>query len=230
VVARDLAAGLFDANVDLAMTSNLDIDLRSTGTDLRTLAGNANGVIYLDMRGGRLKLGDMVAAIYGNMLEEMLNTMNPARKKDPYTEFECLIVPLTALDGKVTAAPSIFASTAKIRAVTQGSLDLKTEEIRVGVRTTPRQVVSVSAAELFNPYVQLVGTLAAPRLAVDEAGVLITGGAAVATGGLSLLARGLWDRLSKAGDACTQVSKQALKELQGRVPVMEIPDVERPER
>ena len=83
---------------------------------------------------------------------------------------------------------------------------------------------------MFNPYVQLVGTLAAPRLAVDEAGVLITGGAAVATGGLSLLARGLWDRLSKAGDACTQVSKQALKELQGRVPVMEIPDVERPER
>jgi hypothetical protein len=230
VVARDFAPGLFDANVDLAMTSNLDIDLRSTGTDLRTLAGNANGVIYLDMRGGRLKLGDMVAAIYGNMLEEMLNTMNPARKKDPYTDFECLIVPLTAVDGKFTAAPSIFASTAKIRAVTQGSLDLKTEEIRVGVRTTPRQVVSVSAAELFNPYVQLVGTLAAPRLAVDEAGVLITGGAAVATGGLSLLARGLWDRLSKAGDACTQVSKQALKELQGRVPVMEIPDAQRAER
>jgi hypothetical protein len=45
-----------------------------------------------------------------------------------------------------------------------------------------------------------------------------------------LLARGLWDRLSKAGDACTQVSKQALKELQGRVPVMEIPDAQREER
>lgn len=59
--------------------------------------------------------------------------------------------------------------------------------------------------------------------------MLITGGAAVATGGLSLLARGLWDRLSKSGDACKQVSGQALKALEGRVPVMEIPDAARPE-
>lgn len=229
-VARNFAPGLLDVNVDLAMTSDLDVDLRATGTDLRTLAGNANGVIYIDTRGGRLKFGEMITAIYGNMLEEMLNTINPLRKTDPYTDFECLIVPLTVADGKVTGAPNIFASTAKIRAVTQGSLDLKTEEIRIGVRTTPRKIVSISAAELFNPYVQVVGTLAAPRLAVDEAGVLITGGAAVATGGLTLVARGLWDRLSKAGDACTQVSKQALKALEGRVPVMEIPDAGRTEQ
>jgi hypothetical protein len=154
----------------------------------------------------------------------MLNTMNPIRKENPYTDFECLIVPLDVADGKVTGVPSIFASTEKIRVVAQGSVNLKTEEIRIGVRTTPRQIVSISAAELFNPYVQVVGTLASPRLAVDEAGILITGGAAVATGGLSLLARGLWDRLSKSGDACKQVSKQALKALEGRVPVMEIPD------
>ena len=222
-VARDFASGLLDTNVDLAMTSDLDLDLRATGTDLRALAGSANGVVYLDMRGGRVELGEMITAIYGNMLEEMLNTMNPIRKEDPYTDFECLIVPLDITDGKVTGVPSIFASTAKIRVVAQGSVNLQTEEIRIGVRTTPRKIVSISAAELFNPYVQVVGTLAAPRLAVDEAGVLITGGAAVATGGLSLLARGLWDRLSKAGDACKQVSGQAIKALEGRVPVMEIP-------
>jgi hypothetical protein len=152
------------------------------------------------------------------MLEEMLNTINPLRKPDLYTDFECMIVPLSIEDGKVTGAPSIFASTAKIRAVAEGSVDLKTEKIKVGLRTTPRKIVSVSAGELFNPYVQIVGTLAAPRLAVDETGVLITGGAAVATGGLSLLARGIWNRLSKAGDACQQTSRQALKELDGRLP------------
>jgi hypothetical protein len=171
----------------------------------------------------------MIAAMYGDLLEEMLNTIDPTRGKDPYTDFECLIVPLTVADGQIEGAPNIFASTQKIRLVTQGSVDLKTEKIRVGVRTTPRRVISFSAAELINPYVQVVGTLASPRLAVDEAGVLITGGVAVATGGLSLLARGIWDRLSKSGDACKQVSKQALKALEGRVPVMEIPDAARPE-
>jgi AsmA family protein len=96
-------------------------------------------------------------------------------------------------------------------------LNLKTEEIKVGIRTTPRKIVSFSAAELVNPYLQLVGTLAEPKLAVDEAGVLITGGAAVATAGLSLLARGLYDRLSKSGDPCKQMSEQAMKELEGRL-------------
>ena len=225
LVARDFAPGLLATNEDLAMTTNADIDLASTGADLRTLAGNANGTLYVDMRGGRMVVNEMITAIYGNTLEEMLNTINPIRKADAYTDLECLIAPLLVEDGKLAAAPSIFVSTETIRAVTQGWVDLKTEAIKVGVRTTPRQVVSISAAELFNPYLQVVGTLASPRLAVDEAGVLITGGAAVATGGLSLLARGLWDRLSRSGDACKQMSKQALETLEGRLPdlTVEIP-------
>ena len=228
-MARDFASGVVEANVDLSMTTDVDIDLSSTGADLRTLAGNTNGVIYVDTRGGRMKFGEMITAIYGSMLEEILNTINPLRKENPYTEFECLIMPLTIDNGLVSGAPSIFVSTAKIRAVTQGSLNLKTEEIKIGVRTTPRKAVSISAAELFNPYVQIVGTLAAPRLAVDETGVLITGGAAVATGGLSLLARAIWDRLSKSGDACNQVAGEALKELEGRFPDLVIENSSRQE-
>jgi len=229
VVARDFASGFLNANVDLATTSDMDIDLRATGTDLRALAGSANGVVYLDLRGGKVKFGEMAKAIYGNMLEEILNALNPLRKEEPYTDLECLIVPLEVADGKITGLPSIFASTSKIRVVAEGSLNLKTEEFRIGVRTTPRKIVSISAAELFNPYFEVAGTLAAPRLAVDEAGLLITGGAAVATGGLSLLARGLWDRLSKSGNACKQVSGKAIKALEGRVPVMDIADAGQPE-
>jgi hypothetical protein len=218
VVARNLAFGILETNPDLSMVSEVDVDLRATGTDLRTLAGNAYGGFYLNLHGGRFTQNEFIAAIYGNLLEEILNTINPFRATDPYTEVECFIVPLSVVDGQVSGAPNIFASTDKIRMAAQGSLDLKTEKIKVNVRTTPRRIVSFSAGELINPYLQIVGTLTSPRLAVDEAGVLITGGAAVATGGLSLLARGLWERLSKAGDACKQVSEQAFKELEGRLP------------
>ena len=54
--------------------------------------------------------------------------------------------------------------------------------------------------------------------AVDEKGVLVTGGAAVATGGLSVLARAAWDRLSRAGDACKNASDQGRKALAQRYP------------
>jgi hypothetical protein len=218
VVAKDMAFGLLESNPDLAMTMDIDVNLRATGTDLRAMAGSADGVVYYNTHGGRLTSNPMIEVMYGNLLEEILNTINPFRATDPYTDFECLIVPVFVADGKVTGAPNIFASTSKIRMVAEGWLDLKTEAIKVSIRTTPRRILSVSAAELVNPYLQIVGTLASPRLAVDEAGVLITGGAAVATAGLSLLARGLWDRLSKSGDACKQVTEQALKELEGQLP------------
>jgi uncharacterized protein involved in outer membrane biogenesis len=224
VIARDFAFGMTEANVDLLMKGDLDIGLRTTGNDLRSMAGNANGVVYIDTRGGRVESNEQIRAIYGDMLEETLNTINPFRETDEYTEFECIIVPLSIDDGMITGAPSMLASTDKIRFVVQGSVDLKSEKIRIGVRSTPRRIVSFSAAELVNPYLQVVGTLSSPRLAVDEAGVLITGGAAVATGGLSLLAKGLWDRLSKSGDACKQMSGQALKELEGRLPTLVIGD------
>ncbi len=224
LVARTLAFGLVQKDMDLQMKGDFDIGLRTTGNDLRTMAGDMDGVIYIDTRGGRFESNQYIKAIYGDMLEETLNTINPFRKTDPYTDFECIIVPLSVVDGKVTAAPSIFASTDKIRFVVQGSVNLESEEIRIGVRSTPRRIVSFSAAELMNPYLQVIGTLSSPRLAVDEAGVLITGGAAVATGGLSLVARGLWDRLSKSGDACKQMSEQALKELEGRLPTLVIGD------
>jgi uncharacterized protein involved in outer membrane biogenesis len=224
LVGRKIAFGLLAENLDLAMTNNVDVDLRSSGTTTRQLAGNSNGIIYVDTRGGRIAGNEFIEAMYGNMLEEILDAVNPFRETDPYTDFECMIVPLTVTEGNVEGAPSVFVSTSKIRLVAQGELNLKNEEIRLSVRTTPRRVVSLSAAELINPYLQVVGTLAAPRLAVDETGVLITGGAAVATAGLSLLARGLWDRLSKSGDACKQMSEQALKELGGQLPNLALSD------
>jgi uncharacterized protein involved in outer membrane biogenesis len=224
LVARKLAFGLVQKDLDLLMKGDLDIGLDTTGNDLRTMAGNAEGVVYIDTRGGRFTSNQYVKAIYGDMLEETLNTINPFRKTDSYTDFECVIVPLSVVDGVVAGAPSVFASTDKIRFIIQGSANLKSEELRIGVRSTPRRIVSFSAAELVNPYLQVVGTLSSPRLAVDEAGVLITGGAAVATGGLSLLAKGLWDRLSKSGDPCKQMSEQALKELEGRLPNLVVGD------
>ena len=82
----------------------------------------------------------------------------------------------------------------------------------------PRKGISISTAELFNPYVKIVGTLGAPMLAVDEQGVLITGGAAFATGGLSILAKAAWDRLSRSAEPCDEVRKEAQKAFADRMP------------
>ncbi len=219
-LARGFSPELSEFSKDFPIIADIDINLQSTGTDLRALAGNANGVVLVDARGGRIANNTFVNALFGDVVREIIDTINPFSKTDPYTEFECIIVPLSIADGRATANPSAFISTSKLRFVSAASINLKNERIEVQVRTTPRQRVStMSAAEFLNPFVQVVGTLGTPRLAVDETGVLISGGAAVATGGLSLLAKGFWDRISQSKDPCQRTSQKAIEELGPRFPV-----------
>jgi hypothetical protein len=222
LVARDFALGTAQTNLDLAMTGDIDIKLDSTGADLRTLLGNINGMIFINTRGGRMTGNPMLNRLYGDLLQEILSTINPFRQTDPYTDFECIVMPLQFDDGQMTSAPNIFATTNKIRIAASSSVNFKTEDLRMTVRTTPRRALSISAGELVNPFVQVVGTLAAPRLAVDETGVLISGGAAIATGGLTVLARGIWDRLKGTGDPCQRSTDRSIEQLGGRFPELSI--------
>jgi hypothetical protein len=227
LVAREFALGMAQTNMDLAMTGDIDIKLDSTGTDLRTLLGNANGMIFVNARGGRVTNIIALQRLYGDLVQEIVGAINPFRTSDPYTDFECVVVPLLFDDGLLTSAPNVFISTNKIRMAATPSINFKTEKLRVAVRTTPRRALSVSMGELINPYVQIIGTLAAPRLAVDEKGVLIAGGAAIATGGLTLLARGLWDRLSRSGDPCGQSAARAIEQLGDRFPELSVEELQR---
>lgn len=222
LVARNFALGIAQTNVDLAMTGDIDIKLDSTGADLRTLFGNVNGMIFLNSRGGRMTNNLLLQRLYGDLVQEIVGAINPFRTTDPYTDFECVVIPLLFDNGLLTSTPNIFASTNKIRIAASPTINFKTEDLRIAFRTTPRRALSISAGELLNPYVQVIGTLAAPRLAVDEKGVLISGTAAIATGGLTLLARGIWDRLSRSGDPCGQSADKAIEQLGDRFPELSV--------
>jgi hypothetical protein len=216
IVARNFALGVGELNQDLAMTGDIDIKLESTGTDLRSLLGNANGIFYMKTRGGRFASNQSMRRIYGDMLDEMLTTINPFRQSDPYTNFSCIVIPLEIVNGVVSSAPSTLVSTDKMHMGLTSVVDLKSEGLEMNIRTTPRKGISISAGELLNPYIKVIGTLAAPRMAVDEKGVLLTGGAAVATGGLTLLASAVWDRLRRSQDRCAKISEQAVEILGDR--------------
>jgi len=222
LAARDFALGMSEMNRDLAMTADIDISLAGTGDDLRSLLGDSNGVVFVNIRGGRVANNRFIQAIYGNALEEILAAINPFRKSEPYTDFECVVVPLEIANGTVTSTPYSLISTSKIRIISKSVVDLKTESLDVSIRTVPKKGIVISAGELLNPYIKVVGTLAAPSLAVDEKGLLLSGGTAVATGGLSVLARATWDRLSRAKDPCADVAQEGIKALGDRFPPLEV--------
>jgi hypothetical protein len=74
----------------------------------------------------------------------------------------------------------------------------------VEFNTGPRQGVGVSADMFVTPFVKLSGTLSSPSVGLNEKRLLLTGGAAVLTGGMSLLYRGLVDRATAESGQCEQ--------------------------
>ena len=214
--ADDLAFSFIGLKVGPETRTDIDINLEATGTDLRTLAGNLSGVLFLD---GRNFTGERNAALqrfYGDMLNEILETINPFSKSDPEARISCIILPVEINDGMLGVNPEALLQTNNLRIVSDASINLKSEKLEMTFRTTPRKGLTISAGEILNPFVMVVGTLAEPRLAVDAKGSLISGGAAVATGGLSILARATWERLVRSKNPCDTASAQGKEKLQDR--------------
>ncbi len=215
-VARDLALGMTNANQNLGMTGDIELNFESTGNDLRSLLGNSNGIFFINTRGGRLVNNRFLRALYGDMLDEIVGTINPFSKTETHTDFECMIIPLEFSSGVVTNNPGSLIATDKMRMVINSEIDLNSESLDVNVRTIPKKGIVISAGEIMNPYIKVVGTLASPRLAVDEAGVLLSGSVAVATGGLSILARAAWNRMHRSKDPCGDAAKNGIEALSDR--------------
>ncbi|MDX1507207.1 MAG: AsmA-like C-terminal region-containing protein, partial [Woeseiaceae bacterium] len=218
--ARDFALGLSPTNRDAAMKGRIDVDLHGTGDNLRSVMADSSGVLYVDLRGGRVAKNHLFHALYGDLLNEVISTINPFYRRDQFTPFECIVLPIRINKGIAGGDPYTYIETDKIRINLKSNINLRTEKIDINVRTTPRQALGISAGELLNPYIKVVGTLAKPRLAVDEEGVLLSGGAAVATGGLSVLARAAWDRVSQSGDECQKTADEGLAALGAQLPVL----------
>ena len=214
--AEGLTFGYIGLGVSPATRTGFDINLETTGPDLRALAGNANGVVFLDGRNFTVPNNTFLRRLYGDLLNEILATINPFSTTDTETTISCIVLPVEINNGKLGVNPEALVRTDRLRIVSDASINLKTERIEMSFRTTPRRGITISAGELLNPFVMVVGTLAAPRLAVDATGTLISGGAAVATGGLSILARATWDRLVRSRTPCETAAEQGLNALQDR--------------
>jgi hypothetical protein len=218
IKARDFALGISDFNPDLAATGNLDINLESTGTDLRSLVGNASGVAYATAANLTIATSSTLRRIYGDMLNEILSAINPFSREATDQKMECIVIPLEFVDGKLLTQPYVVALAPRFLIGVTADVNLKSGKLDMNFRNTPRRGITLSAGELFNPYVKVVGTISRPRLAVDEQGVLISGGAAVATGGLSILAKAAWSRLSQPRDPCGELMEESTERLGSRFP------------
>ena len=116
------------------------------------------------------------------------------------------------IDGKMHIAPGLVIRTDKMDIASGGVLNLHDERLDLVFNTQSRKGIGISASKAITPYFKIGGTLANPLPAVDVKGAAISGGAAVATAGISILAEGLWDRwIGTAKNPCENLLTKASK-------------------
>ena len=180
---------------------------KGKGSNLQELAGSLNGSFYLGSEGGILE-GVNLSILDTFILDEIFSLILPKSDTKNDLNLSCAATILKITDGLVKTSPGLAFTTDQVALVAKGTLDLKTEKMNFNFNATPNKALKISASELFNPYILVGGTLAKPSVGLDPGKVLIHGGAAIGTAGISILAKGVIDRVSNTAPLCEQMLKR----------------------
>jgi uncharacterized protein involved in outer membrane biogenesis len=197
---------------DAAAEPPLDFNVRlqAEGASPHALAASANGSIQVVVGKGAMD-NQVLDLISADILLTLLNAFNPFAKEDVATELQCAIALFTFEDGLMTLDPMAMQSD-KMTMLGKGHIDFGTEKLDLNWITKPRRGIGLSASMITNPYIKLGGTLAKPAIELKGAQAVASTGIAVATMGISLVAKGMLDRATAEKKVC----KIALEEIAER--------------
>lgn len=194
---------------------NFRADLIANGATVRDFAGSLDGYVRVVGGEGRVPNGSF-GFLTQDFVSELVSTINPFTKSDPYTNVECIVLLLQFDDGVMDSDPVFVQQTDKLRIFASANIDLKTEKLDANFKIEPRKGLGISLSNLVNPYIKVTGTLAKPALVIDPEGVLIEGGLAVATAGLSIIAKSLKNRYLSEKDPCGKALADADEKFAAR--------------
>ena len=175
-------------------------EISGTGKSMHELLASSNGKLDSRHGAGRMQK-TALSQLFGDLVTEVIRKINPLSKTQTHTNLECGIYSIDITDGIATIDNLVLQSD-KLTVITSGNINFENERLNLTLKSKPREGFGISLGGVANSFLKLAGTLQKPRLQIDAASSVTTTGAAVATGGLSLVARGLWDRVTAQADIC----------------------------
>ncbi|NOX49490.1 MAG: AsmA-like C-terminal region-containing protein [Gammaproteobacteria bacterium] len=183
-----------------------EISLQSTGLTPHKMVSSMQGEVLLMVEAAQLR-NDLVELVGSDVLLEMANKLNPFTKEDPTTELECGLAKFAIEAGLMTSDKQLVVDTTKMEIIGDGKINLSEETLDITFSPSAKSGVGVNVGSLVK-FIKLGGDLRHPTPQVDALGILQSGaavGAALSTGGISLVAEGLAKRALNAGSACDDV-------------------------
>ncbi len=183
--------GLFD----------LDVDLDGNGRSLADLMGSLNGHFAAALKD--MELHKSFMSQFGAGLLSNLNPLDSDK-----TMLECAVIRFDIEDGIADFHKKIAAQTSEVTWMGGGEINLKTEELDVGIAPKARGAISGLTNIGLASLVHVGGTLAEPKIGIDLADVAkkyAQYSAFIATGGLSFLAQKAFDTAQANVDQCQRI-------------------------
>ena len=182
---------------------NLDVSFKGSGKSVAAIMGGSNGRIKLQMGEGKLK-GKALDMVGGDVVMGLVDKLNPFAESKDYTALQCGVVHFRVENGKMLSEDGIAIETDSMNILSDGEINLQDETLDLSIGTEPRSGLGVNVSNMAN-VVRLGGTLAEPgiRMDVAKSGKAVARVAgALATGGLSLLGEGLFNRVTSDSSPC----------------------------
>ncbi len=167
----------------------VDIQLNSHGYSVAELAANSQGTLHVLVHDAVIQ-NDSIELLGSDLLLETLNKLNPFAKSDPTTQLQCALLHFDIKDGVATSDKALVMETEKMEIIGDGDINLHNEQLNILITPAAKQGVGLDVGSVVK-FMKLGGSLAQPKPTVDAAGLLKSTasiGAAMSTGGLSMLA------------------------------------------
>jgi AsmA family protein len=177
------------------------LEIAARGNSLHAWAASANGQALVTVGAAtllntKLDLDDV--------LDKLSSAVNPYRQRDPSTEVVCAVIRLPLADGIARVDRSIAMETKKIAVSASGTLDFRDEKLDLTMRPSIREGIPLDLPT-FAELVHFTGPFAHPAVRLDavrSAATMAKIGAAISTGGLSVLGTSLIAKAADPGNEC----------------------------
>lgn len=183
--------------------TDIHIQTQGQGSTIAEIMAGLNGKVLIKIGAGKIA-STLLDKGSTDLLVGMLSMLDPRAKKIDGSLLECAVVKFTIKDGIAKTDQGIALMTNQLQIVGSGTIDLKTEQLDIGFKPKVSQGFGLDLSQ-FAGLIRVGGTLTNPAPKIDAAAALTTGlstGADIATGGLSLLAKKLFDGTSDDGNPC----------------------------
>lgn len=189
---------------------NFLVDVVGGGDSVAEIMAGLDGQLAFDVKDVTLKQSLMTGFGTG-----LLSSLNPFTKEEEDTELICAIILFDIENGIADANKKIAAQMTDVTWFGSGEINLETEEIDFGMNPKPRKGLGISLGSLAK-LAHVGGTLAHPKVELDPTDAAVKYGkytAAMATGGLTLVADLLFSKIKANKDVCTAIMED-LEEIQ----------------